>query len=112
MFFARFRPRSAERDRQNDDARHARLLGLIDELIREVENERRGLRKRYEKSVVNASFSLEAAEGNRAGDARLGELEAAVVYCERRGKVLEEQVEAFRKVKAETAARLRLGGSR
>lgn len=106
MLFPRFRARSADRDRANDEARRVRLVSLIDELIADVDREREGLRKRYQANVEDASMALEAAERSRKANERLTELEAAVIYCESRGKMLEAQLDALRKVKAEAASLL------
>lgn len=104
MLFPRFRARSAERDRANDEARRAKLVDLIDKLIAEVDSEREGLRKRYQANVVDASFALEAAEMSDTANARLSELEAAVIYCERRVKMLDTQLDALRKVRVEATS--------
>lgn len=108
MLFARFRPRSPERDSANDQARRARLLSLMDELIAEIDRERQGLRQRYDASVTDASFALEAAQSGSATatrvSAKLSELEAAVLYCERRGKMLDEQIEALRALRSQGAS--------
>lgn len=108
MLFTKFKPRSRERDKENDEARKARLLLCLDQLIAEASNERRGLLQRYEDSVVDASFALEAAQESRGSrvDAKLGELEAAVVYCEDRRDALERVVLALSDLKAKAEATL------
>ena len=57
-----FRVRSRERDRETDIARVTRLHGVLDELQREIERERNGLRDRYDSVSTRAAFSQQALE--------------------------------------------------
>lgn len=63
-----FQVRSRERDRETDLARIARLHGLLDDLRREIEQERNGLRDRYESVSTRAAFSQQALEDGQSSD--------------------------------------------
>jgi hypothetical protein len=82
-----FQQRSAVRDRDNDVARAERIVRLLAEVRSELEQERKGLRERYDRTVGNASALSFAIDGEGASDwsdRKLKDLESGMVYCEKR----------------------------
>ena len=88
-----FRQRSAERDRGNDAARAERIINLLVEIRAELEQERKGLQERYDRTVGNASTLSFAIDGEGASDwsdRKLKDLESGMLYCETRTKSIAE----------------------
>jgi hypothetical protein len=88
-----FRQRSAERDRDNDAARAGRIVHLLAEIRAELEQERRGLQERYDRTVGNASalsFSIDGEGESDWSDRKLKGLESGMIYCEARTKSIAE----------------------
>ena len=84
-----FRQRSAERDRDNDAARAERIVSLLAGIRIELEQERKGLQERYDRTVGNASTLSFAIDGEGASDwsdRKLKDLESGMIYCETRTK--------------------------
>jgi hypothetical protein len=82
-----FRQRSAERDRDNDVARARRIVDLITEIRMELEQERKGLQERYDRTVGNASnltFAIDGEGDSDWSDRKLRGLESGMIYCEQR----------------------------
>jgi len=69
MALFRFRTRNPERDLQTDKARFERLNGLLDEFRSEIEQEKAGLKGRYERIMADAAFSQQALEDERGDSA-------------------------------------------
>jgi hypothetical protein len=89
-----FRVRSRERDRDTDAARVARLHGFLDELHREIEQERDGLRDRYESVSTRAAFSQQAFEDGRSSTLStvIDDLTDTMIRYSTRLTALEEQM--------------------
>jgi hypothetical protein len=88
-----FRQRSAERDRDNDVARARRIIDLITEIRMELEQERKGLQERYDRTVGNASnlsFAIDGEGDSDWSDRKLRDLESGMIYCEQRTKSIAE----------------------
>jgi hypothetical protein len=88
-----FRQRSAERDRDNDAARAGRIINLLVEIRAELEQERKGLQERYDRTVGNASALSFAIDGEGASDwsdRKLKDLESGLLYCEQRSRSIAE----------------------
>lgn len=84
-----FRQRSAGRDRENDIARVERIMRLLAEIRSELEQERKGLQERYDRTVGNASaltFAIDGEGTSEWSDRKLKDLEAGMIYCETRTK--------------------------
>jgi hypothetical protein len=82
-----FRQRSAGRDRDNDIARAERIVRLLAEIRSELEQERKGLQERYDRTVGNAStlsFAIDGEGPSDWSDRKLKDLESGMVYCEKR----------------------------
>lgn len=91
-----FRTRNPQRDRDTDAARALRLCGLLDELRAEMEQERDGLRGRYEDVTARAAFSQQALDDERAGpemSSAVEELTGTLIHYTKRLALLEAQVE-------------------
>jgi hypothetical protein len=89
MLMGLFRQRSAERDRDNDVARAERIVKLLGEIRAELEQEKNGLRQRYDRTVENAStltFAIDGEGESDWSDRKLKDLESGMVYCEKRTK--------------------------
>ena len=87
MLMGLFRQRSAERDRDNDIERAQRILRLLAEIRSELEQESKGLRQRYDRTVGSASTLSFAIDGEGASDwsdRKLKDLESGMIYCETR----------------------------
>jgi hypothetical protein len=89
-----FRVRSRERDRETDAARVVRLHGFLDELHREIEQERNGLRDRYESISTRAAFSQQVFEDGRSSTLStvIDELTDTMIRYTARLTALEEQM--------------------
>ena len=88
-----FRQRSAERDRDNDVARARRIVDLLAGIRTELEQERKGLQERYDRTVGNASnlsFAIDGEGDSDWSDRKLRDLESGMIYCERRTKSIDE----------------------
>ena len=88
-----FRQRSAERDRDNDVARARRIVDLLAEIRTGLEQERKGLQERYDRTVGNASNLSFAIDGEGASDwseRKLKDLESGMLYCETRTRSIAE----------------------
>ena len=98
--FRIFQGRSSTRDSQTDQAREERLAAFVGAMIREIEQEKEGLRQRYERAGVEAALCFGTLEGERnaAAEERLKGLEAAMIYCEERSARLDAQAARFRHV--------------
>jgi hypothetical protein len=84
-----FRQRSAERDRDNDIERAERIVRLLAGIRSELEQESRGLRERYDRTVGNAStltFAIDGEGESDWSDRKLKDLESGMMYCEKRTK--------------------------
>jgi hypothetical protein len=82
-----FRQRSAERDRDNDVARAERIVRLLADIRSELEQERKGLQERYDRTVGNAStltFAIDGEGESDWSDRKLKDLESGMLYCEKR----------------------------
>ena len=62
-----FRTRAAGRDRDTDIARLQRLQQSLASIRGEMEQEKNGLRDRYDKVMANAAFSQQSLEDGRGG---------------------------------------------
>jgi len=86
-----FRQRSAERDRDNDIARAERIVRLLAETRSELEQESKGLRERYDRTVGSAStlsFAIDGEGASNWSDRKLKDLESGMIYCEERTKTI------------------------
>lgn len=89
-----FRTRDPRRDRDTDRGRISRLCAFLDGLHAEIENERDGLRRRYESVETRAAFSQQALEDEQAGpemSAAVEEMTRTMINYTRRLAELEEQ---------------------
>ena len=83
-----FRSRGPSRDRETDTLR-------LDQVAAEIAAERKGLEDRYNAASTNAAFLIEATENDAApvrASARVNELTASILNCERRIAVLARQL--------------------
>jgi hypothetical protein len=90
-----FKSRGPARDRETDTLRHDRLAKLLDQVAAEIAAEREGLEARYNAASTNAAFLVEATENDAApahASARVNELTASILNCERRISVLARQL--------------------
>lgn len=90
-----FRVRGAERDRDTDRARAARLCAVLDDLRVELERERDGLRDRYESVTDRAAFSQQSLEDQRLDPAissTIDDLTEAMIRYNKRLAALEQQI--------------------
>lgn len=91
-----FRTRNPQRDRDTDAGRYGRLLTVIEELKADMERERNGLRDRYESITMQAAFSQQALEDDRAGpdmSSTIDELTETMSRYTRRIESLVAQIE-------------------
>lgn len=90
-----FQVRSRERDRETDIARVKRLHGLLDDLRLEIEQERNGLRDRYERVSERAAFSQQALEDGQSPSLStvVDDLTDTMIRYSARLAVLEEQID-------------------
>lgn len=89
-----FRTRDPRRDRETDAARAGRLRAFLDELRLEIEDERDGLRGRYESVTARAAFSQQALDHDEAGPgmaSSVDELTRTMIDYTRRLDALEAQ---------------------
>jgi hypothetical protein len=89
-----FRTRSPERDDATDARRFDRLARLLNELTDEISVERSGLERRYRSATTDAAFLVEAMENDGAterSNARVEDLTASIMNCERRLETLSHQ---------------------
>ncbi|MGL4490855.1 MAG: hypothetical protein ACRCU5_15555 [Rhizobiaceae bacterium] len=86
-----FKPRSPERDLQNDDERIERLDNLLQDVIAEVRSERKGLRERYENSSDSKVRPLDMRAWSMGSSQASDESELALAQCVARLKKLEAQ---------------------
>jgi hypothetical protein len=111
MTFFRFRTRDPERDRKVDLERLGRLAGTIRTIRTEMEEERSGLRDRYERSMAVAAFSQQAAEDDGPEPrlvSKVDEMTEAIKRCTHRLDELDRQV-AFATLLGRRAERFRAG---
>lgn len=102
-----FRPRSAERDHGNDLEKTEAILATIDQLSGALVRERDGLRDRHEAAQARASTLLAALDGDAEGgklSAGLAEMEAAMLYCERRTGEIDRLIAHFDSLREKTRA--------
>jgi hypothetical protein len=97
----RFRFRSPERNRANDERRLARIRGVVRSAVLEAEAEVRGLRGRVAKarrSVMSLLAQAEDREPDPACRAELTNLERTVVAGEQSLAQLEDHLTVLRKL--------------
>lgn len=93
MAMFKFRLRSPSRDHQTDDARFGRLQNFLEQMIAEIDRERKGLSARYDSATTDAAFLLEGEVSSESGRKRVDELTATVRGVERRMKELARQID-------------------
>jgi transposase len=90
-----FRIRGLQRDRETDTTRLSRLCASLDGLRAEIEQERNGLRGRYESVTARAAFSQQALENDQGGpemSSTVDELTRTMINYTKRLAALEEQI--------------------
>ena len=90
-----FRTRSPERDSETDGKRISRLAYFLDGLLVEMENERDGLRNRYESVTTRAAFSQQALEDDRVDQqmsAAIDDMTGTMMRYTERLALLEQQI--------------------
>jgi len=95
MALFRFKTRNPNRDRETDAGRMQRLRQVLDEIHDEIENEKNGLRNRYDKVTADAAFSQQALEDDRvdAGmSSKIDELTEAMIRYTKRLASLDGQI--------------------
>ncbi|MEQ1955479.1 hypothetical protein [Mesorhizobium sp. CN2-181] len=101
MAMFKFRLRSPARDHQTDEARFGRLQNFLDQMIAEIDLERKGLGARYESATADAAFLLESQDSEASTEAnrrRVDELTAIVRGVERRMKELTRQKDLLKQL--------------
>jgi len=96
MALFRFKTRNPHRDRETDASRMHRLHQLLDEIRSEIDNEKNGLRNRYDKVTADAAFSQQALEDDRAGaeiSSKIDELTEAMIRYTKRLASLDDQID-------------------
>ena len=96
----RFLRRSAARDQDVDRSRFARLVRELDRLSREIAEESKGLRERFERACADAAFTMQAfeAEGDPPDQHKLEEHTSRVLHYPTRLAELEKQAHLLRKL--------------
>lgn len=95
MALFRFKTRNPNRDRETDAGRMQRLRQVLDEIHDEIENEKNGLRNRYDKVTADAAFSQQALEDDRVSagmSSKIDELTEAMIRYTRRLASLDGQI--------------------
>lgn len=105
MAFFGFRVRNPGRDADTDKRRMDRLLRIANEIIDEISNERHGLERRYRTASTDAGFAVEALGDEATGTkARVEELSATIMSCERRIAQLVHQLDEMADIKSRIEA--------
>lgn len=100
----KFTPRSASRDRENDEARREKIVQAIANAIDQLRYEQKGLADRYDRASESAGMALQIAEGegsSRGVDTRLDELERSVTYYAHRIEQLKAQLLFYERLRAD-----------
>jgi hypothetical protein len=90
-----FRTRNLQRDHETDIGRLQRLHQLFGEIRAEIEQEKSGLRDRYEKVMADAAFSQQTLEDGRAGVAissKIDDLTETMIRYSKRIASLDTQI--------------------
>ncbi len=101
-----FRVRDPERDKNTNRDRTRRLIGLLEQLGREIKSERDGLAARLKADAGDAAFLMEALENGDADERemkRIDTLEQAIVDAEVRIKTLDNNMEKMETLAAAVA---------
>ena len=91
-----FRTRDTQRDHQTDMGRLQRLYQLLGVVRAEMEQEKSGLRDRYEKVMADAAFSQQRLEDGRDGAAissKVDDLTDTMIRYSKRIASLETQID-------------------
>jgi hypothetical protein len=101
-FLFRFRFRSPQRDRQNDQGRLTRVHEAARSSIANAESELSGLRARVEKARQSAGFLLENMDNRdgRGHQSELKSLEDRLLVGERRIKELKDHIAALQRIES------------
>jgi hypothetical protein len=97
----RFRFRSPERNRENDERRLARIRAVVHSAVLEAESEFRGLRiriARTRRSVMSLRAQVEIREPDPACRAELANLESAHLAGEQSLALLDDHLTVLRKL--------------
>lgn len=96
MALFRFRTRDPQRDRETDSGRLQRLRQSLSDIRAEMEQEKRGLRDRYDKVTANAAFSQQLVEDERGGvgiSSKIDDLTGTMIGYTKRLASLQAQIE-------------------
>ena len=96
-----FRSRSPQRDRENDQARLARIHQTVRTCVKNAESELNGLRARLEKARQSASMVVGNVDNGERDEARRSELrrvEERLLTAERRIVQLKDHLAALQRI--------------
>jgi hypothetical protein len=96
MALFRFQTRNPQRDRETDSSRLQQLRQSLADIRAEMEQEKNGLRDRYEKVTANAAFSQQTLEDDRPGavmSAKIDDLTGTMIRYTKRLASLQTQID-------------------